>query len=237
MQRPDGALIRFIREADILEYYQVTDRVSACFNHLRNGAGFHLLLKLLIGLTHNNYVDIVHVILIHIFLPQFMTDGLTYVLLFKVGYFCISFGTLSSSASHDNRHLRVREGHQCLGYHVIFLYVSTRYLSSSFIVLVKFKIILVQNWRLSLLDHCTDPWSWYFLQTPHLRSCSVSSFTHTYSAWMPVPWFSQLIPLTNDLQGIGIVYFLPPPYPFNTLMLNSQVMCRNISSYLYEWNP
>ena len=37
-----------------------------------------------------------HVSFIHIFLPQFLTDGLVNVLLFEVGHLCVCLGTLGA---------------------------------------------------------------------------------------------------------------------------------------------
>ena len=66
-------------------------------------------------MTHNNIVDILHVGFIHIFLPQFLTDGLVNVLLLQVGHLCVSLGKLNTHARDHCWHPRVGEGIRCLG--------------------------------------------------------------------------------------------------------------------------
>ena len=99
-----------IQEAEILEDRQLSDRVSSCPYRLEGGIRCRLHLKLLFGRSHNNIVNFVHDGFIHIFIPQFMTDGLVDVLIFKVGCFYVSFGMLDASVRDNVGNLRVREG-------------------------------------------------------------------------------------------------------------------------------
>ena len=46
----------------------------------------------MMGLNYNDIVDLMHVGFIFIFIPQFLTDGLIYVLLLKIGRIGVSFG-------------------------------------------------------------------------------------------------------------------------------------------------
>ena len=85
-------------------------------DQLEGGFRCRLLLQFLIVLTHNNIVDIVHVGSIHIFLPMFLMDGLINVIIFEVGNFYVSIGTLNVSVLYDGRNLWVGYGLQCLSH-------------------------------------------------------------------------------------------------------------------------
>ena len=67
-------------------------------------------------MNHNYIVYFVHVGFVHIFITQFLTDGLISVLLFKLGHFYVSFGTLSARFCHDGCHLLDGGGLRCFGH-------------------------------------------------------------------------------------------------------------------------
>ena len=80
----------------------------------------------------------------------------------------------------------------------------------------------------SLLGHYNNPWSWYPLQDIDRGYWCMSSWHYTLLAWMPVPWFLQLVPLTHSLQAIVIFYFKPSLQLFYAPIFNSQVVYYNI---------
>ena len=67
-------------------------------------------------ITPNNILDLVHVSYIHIFLPQFLTDGLATVTLFVVGHLWVRLGTLDTRFRDYFWHLWVGEDFWCLGH-------------------------------------------------------------------------------------------------------------------------
>ena len=83
---------------------------------MESGAQWRFLLRLCIGLTHKEIVDIIHVGSIFIFLPQFSTNGLIDVIFLKIDHSGVSFGMLVSSIHHNSWHLLVKEGLWCLGH-------------------------------------------------------------------------------------------------------------------------
>ena len=56
-----------------------------------------------------------HVGLILIYIPQFLTDGLVNIIILDVGHFGVNLGMLGSSVCHKIRNLRVGEGRRCFG--------------------------------------------------------------------------------------------------------------------------
>ena len=50
---------------------------------------------MLVCLTHNNIVDIVHVSFIHILLPQFLMDIIVNIVLFELGHISVCIGVLA----------------------------------------------------------------------------------------------------------------------------------------------
>ena len=65
-------------------------------------------------MTHKKIVDNVNVGFIHIFFPQFLTDGIVGVLLFEVCYIYVSLGMLDMRVWDYLWHIGVREGLGCL---------------------------------------------------------------------------------------------------------------------------
>ena len=125
-------MLKLIREAEFLEYHQVSDRVSAQFNRLEGGIQCRLILQLFIGPTHNEILYLVHVGFIYIFLPQFLTDSLIDVLLFEVCHLYVSFGTLGASVRHDVWNLWVGEGRRCIGHDIWMKAIAVRCAQISF---------------------------------------------------------------------------------------------------------
>ena len=75
-------LFVLVREEELLGYHQLSDRVLTSIELLEGGVRCHLILQFIVGMTHKNIVDHVHVGFIHIFLPQFLTDDLVDVIIF-----------------------------------------------------------------------------------------------------------------------------------------------------------
>ena len=88
--------------------------VLDCIDLLEGGVRYRLILKFLISMTPKNIVNIVYVGFIHLFLPQFLTDGLVNILLFEVGHLCVSIGMLDDRVRDYGWHIRVGVGCQCL---------------------------------------------------------------------------------------------------------------------------
>ena len=65
-------------------------------------------------MTHNNILDIVHFSIIHIFLPQFLTDSLINIIIFELGRICVHLGTLDTRFRDYCWYLWVGEGFRCL---------------------------------------------------------------------------------------------------------------------------
>ena len=107
-------MLKLFREAELLEYHQVFNRASFCLYCLKYGVLCCLILKLLVCLAHNNIVDLMHAVFIHVFLPRFQS----YVLLFKVGNICLRLGTIHARFRYECWHTWVREVLQCLGHDV-----------------------------------------------------------------------------------------------------------------------
>ena len=70
------------------------NRVSECFDCLVSGVGHRFFLILFIGMTNDEIIYLIHVGLIFISLPQFLTDRLINILLLEVGYLVVSFEVL-----------------------------------------------------------------------------------------------------------------------------------------------
>ena len=104
----------FVLEAELLEDYQLSNRVSAYLDLLVDGFQCHLLLQLIVCLTQNKIVHILNIIFIHIFIPHFLKNGLVNVLLFEEGRICVRLGTLNTRSRDDCWHLWVRSGCWCL---------------------------------------------------------------------------------------------------------------------------
>ena len=81
------------------------------------------LLQLLVCLTQNNILDLVHVSFIHTLIPQFLIDGLVNILIFEEGNLCIHLGILDDRVRDDFWHLWVGGGFQCLSYDVWLEYI------------------------------------------------------------------------------------------------------------------
>ena len=107
---------RLVIESELFEDNKVSNRVLSCLNLLEGGTQCCLLLYFLICMNHNNIVDLVHVGFIHIFLPQFMADGLANVLVFEVGHLCVSLGTFEDCVRGYCFHIWVEEGRRFLGH-------------------------------------------------------------------------------------------------------------------------
>ena len=107
-------LFILVQEAYLLEDNQVSDRFSTCLERPEGGARCHLILQLLVGMTHKKIVDSVNIGFIHIFIPHFLTDGLVNVLLFEVGYLCVSLGMIYARVWYDFWYIRFGEGIWCL---------------------------------------------------------------------------------------------------------------------------
>ena len=65
---------------------------------------------MLLFLTHNIIVDIMHVSLIHILINQFLMDILVNIVIFEVGHFSVRLGTLGARFRNECWHLWVGEG-------------------------------------------------------------------------------------------------------------------------------
>ena len=65
---------------------------------------------MLLFLTHNIIVDIMHVSLIQILINQFLMDILVNIVIFEVGHFSVRLGTLGAGVRDDCWHILVGEG-------------------------------------------------------------------------------------------------------------------------------
>ena len=174
-----------------MEEYQVYDIVLSCLDFLEWGIWYRLLLKFPVDMMENNAVVLVHVGFIHIFLSQYLTGGLIYVLLLELGYFYINIVALNSSVNDDGWDLRVKKSSFCCKSRQYIVPVPS----------LPWKTcprISVQYWRLSPRGHCPGPWSFYPLWAPDIGYWSMFSCLYTYLAWMHVPPFCKFIPLTHS---------------------------------------
>ena len=69
-----------------------------------------------IGLTNDEILYMMHVGLIFISIPQFLTNRLIDILIIEVGHMGVSIGMLGSSVYHNCQHIQVGEGRRCLGH-------------------------------------------------------------------------------------------------------------------------
>ena len=73
-------LFILVREVELLEENQVSDRASSCVERLEDGVQYYLLVHLLIDLTQSKIVDLVHVSFIHILISKFLMNGLVEII-------------------------------------------------------------------------------------------------------------------------------------------------------------
>ena len=65
-------------------------------------------------MNHKKIVDHVHVGFIHIFIPQFLTDGIIDVIIFEIGHLYVSLGMLDTRVWDYCWHIGVGGGLRCL---------------------------------------------------------------------------------------------------------------------------
>ena len=94
-----------IIESELIQDHQVPYGVLACLDCVEGGIRCCLLLLLIVCLTYNKFVDIVHVCFVDILLPQFLMDILIDTLLFEVVHLCVCVGILKSYVRDDYWHL------------------------------------------------------------------------------------------------------------------------------------
>ena len=160
---------------------------------------------------HNKIVDITCVGFIQTFLPQFLMDGLTDVLLFKVGHIFNSLGMIDTRVWDYCWHLQVGEVLRCLGHDGWLSDIN----AGNDKVLLQFLHCpgkLSQGSRSKTKDVALQITAPYLevvidfdLRTLGLGTC----LFYLYNPWdlMHVSYFFQFSPLTNSLQGVRMVYF------------------------------
>ena len=85
-----------------------------------------------IGLTNDEILYMMHVGLIFISIPQFLTNRLIDILIIEVGHMGVSIGMLGSSVYHNCQHIQVGEGRRCIGHDIWMKAIAVRCAQISF---------------------------------------------------------------------------------------------------------
>ena len=159
---------------------------------------------LVINISKDGIVDIVHVSFIKIILLQFLVDGLYSFLFFKLGHICVRLGTLDTRVKDDCWNIWVGDGFRCLGHDVWLTYITIGCPKIS-INILHFTGKLVQGYWSNIKDitlYVTAPTLEVGLFSSSGPWVLVRVLLHMYLFFfMLFPCFLQSINLTHSLQG------------------------------------